>query len=355
MTAAGFPWIFVALWFVYLVPSPLPWGNALLAARFAAPTSAGILFSMLEAAGMKETWLFRKARVLAIFDDLDTVLLMIPLKIVLVGFKWELSLEMIVVFGLLVLAWVKLHEVQIPCSWNYTILYSVIVAGLCEIVAFASAHDGVPMEAVHLEVLMPAFVIGCITRNPHLENGDPHLNEDPEVPRSLTSFEKNRAQLANASPGALALRRHDEGGDRPYKPVSRESVRVLQEVEEEWNAEETANTVISACFMVLVGLSMPQLFGGDNCDSGGGHRRRMMGGGLASGVARKIMGDEGNILVETLPTNTEGTRYLGDGVEEGEEHLQVGALAFHVVCVSLLMVIGKLFPICCYREEANIR
>ena len=44
---------------------------------------------MLEAAGMKDTWLFRKARVLAIFDDLDTVLLMIPLKVVLVGFKWE--------------------------------------------------------------------------------------------------------------------------------------------------------------------------------------------------------------------------------------------------------------------------
>ena len=26
------------------------------------------------------TWLFRKARILAIFDDLDTVLLMIPLR-----------------------------------------------------------------------------------------------------------------------------------------------------------------------------------------------------------------------------------------------------------------------------------
>ncbi|GMI47198.1 hypothetical protein TrCOL_g5654 [Triparma columacea] len=97
MTAAGFPWIFVAVWFVKMVPSPLPWGDALLAARFAAPTSAGILFSMLEAAGMKDTWLFRKARVLAIFDDLDTVLLMIPLKIVLVGFKWELGLELAVV------------------------------------------------------------------------------------------------------------------------------------------------------------------------------------------------------------------------------------------------------------------
>ena len=44
MTAAGFPWIFVALWFMYLPGILLNWKHALLAARFAAPTSAGILF-----------------------------------------------------------------------------------------------------------------------------------------------------------------------------------------------------------------------------------------------------------------------------------------------------------------------
>ena len=44
MTAAGFPWIFVALWFMYLPGIRLNWKHALLAARFAAPTSAGILF-----------------------------------------------------------------------------------------------------------------------------------------------------------------------------------------------------------------------------------------------------------------------------------------------------------------------
>ena len=82
MTAAGFPWLFVAGWFIFVLPHPLPWDDALVAARFAAPTSAGILFSMLEASGMKDTWLFKKARVLAIFDDLDTILLMVPLKVI---------------------------------------------------------------------------------------------------------------------------------------------------------------------------------------------------------------------------------------------------------------------------------
>ena len=55
MTAAGLPWITVALWFIFLLPNPLGWKEALVAARFAAPTSAGILFAMLEAAGLKET------------------------------------------------------------------------------------------------------------------------------------------------------------------------------------------------------------------------------------------------------------------------------------------------------------
>ena len=49
---------------------------------------------MLEAAGMKETWLFKKARILAIFDDLDTILLMVPLKVIVVGLRWELSIDL---------------------------------------------------------------------------------------------------------------------------------------------------------------------------------------------------------------------------------------------------------------------
>jgi len=43
---------------------------------------------MLAAAGLSATWMFRKARILAIFDDLDTVLLMIPLKMMMLGVRW---------------------------------------------------------------------------------------------------------------------------------------------------------------------------------------------------------------------------------------------------------------------------
>jgi Kef-type K+ transport system membrane component KefB len=84
MGAAAIPWLCAALYFWWFFGMNLH--EALLVGRFASPTSAGILFTMLAAAGLAGTWLYKKARVLAIFDDLDTVLLMIPLKMMLIGF-----------------------------------------------------------------------------------------------------------------------------------------------------------------------------------------------------------------------------------------------------------------------------
>merc|ERR1719379_3177085 len=180
MTAAGFPWIFVALWFIFALPNPLPWDQALVAARFAAPTSAGILFSMLEASGMKETWLFQKARVLAIFDDLDTILLMVPLKVVVVGMKWELAIDLCVVLGLLALVWVYLHRLKIPCGWQATMAYAALVAAICELVHFFTHCECTDpndlVDTVHLEVLLPAFAIGCMARSGH--TSQMHVEEE---------------------------------------------------------------------------------------------------------------------------------------------------------------------------------
>ena len=77
-TAAAFPWIFVTIYFLLFFMPKTPtahpaWIEALLVGRFAAPTSAGVLFSMLAASGLVGTWVYKKTRILAIFDDLDTV------------------------------------------------------------------------------------------------------------------------------------------------------------------------------------------------------------------------------------------------------------------------------------------
>ncbi|NIA28469.1 MAG: hypothetical protein GWP06_00985, partial [Actinobacteria bacterium] len=101
-TAATFPWLFVAIYFVFILSDTNVinvWKESLLVSRFAAPTSAGVLFSMLAGAGLGLTWMYKKIKILAIFDDLDTVLLLIPLKMLMVGWKWQLGVVLPHVFS----------------------------------------------------------------------------------------------------------------------------------------------------------------------------------------------------------------------------------------------------------------
>lgn len=247
-TAAAFPWIFCALWFLFAVEPRPSITEALLAGRFAAPTSAGILFSMLAAAGLSATWLFRKARVLAIFDDLDTVLLMIPLKMLIVGARWQLAAIVLLMAALLWIAWKRLHSVRWPVTWPFVLGYAAAIAAISEAIYAGSRYidDLVP---IHIEVLLPAFVLGCVLARP--EGQDPHRDDAREG--------------------------HQEGPESPE--------------------EQRVSTLVSAAFMVLVGLSMP-------------------------------------------PLRSEGGW---------------GALLFHTLLLTVLSNLGKMFPLFCYRQEATFR
>lgn len=124
-TAAGLPWLFCSFYFLLVMGPPgaagklQAWKESLLTGCFAAPTSSGIIFSMLAAAGLSSTWLFRKARVLAIFDDLDTVLLLIPLKMLLVGVRWQLGVIVVIMALLVWAAWKYLHQIPLPITWPW--------------------------------------------------------------------------------------------------------------------------------------------------------------------------------------------------------------------------------------------
>ena len=254
-TAAAFPWIFCALYFIFVIAPPGAsgsfdqWTNALLAARFAAPTSAGILFSMLAAAGLSATWLFRKARVLAIFDDLDTVLLMIPLKMMIVGARWQLAVIALVMVLMLGFGWKQLHRVRLPVTWPWVLSYAAGITLVSELIYRASKiiDDVVP---IHIEVLLPAFVLGCVLARPR--GTDPHADDAREG--------------------------HQEGP--------------------EYRAEQTVSTVVSGAFMVFVGLSMPRL---------------------------------------------------------SFAEMSVGLLVLHTLALTFLSNVGKMFPLFCYRREANWR
>lgn len=263
-TAAAFPWALATGYFIFVLAPTSQWGDSqlwkegLLQGRFASPTSAGVLFSMLAAAGLGATWVFRKARVLAIFDDLDTILLMIPLQMMLVGFRWQLLAVVFLMAGLLWAAWRYLHLWRIPHRWPWVLGYAVALALGSEFLYLVSGWLD-PASPVHFEVLLPAFVLGCVMRQPA------HVQE--------------------------------QEGQEPGADTAQ---------------EERVAAVSSGAFMLLVGLCMPPL------------------GRLLSGAAA--------------------------GAREGAEALPSwGVLALHVLAVTLLINVGKMFPALCYRREASGR
>lgn len=297
-TAAFFPWVFVTFYFVFVLLPPETWATfdawkeTLLAGRFAAPTSAGVLFSMLVAAGLGSTWLFKKARILAIFDDLDTVLLMIPLKILMVGFAFQLGLIVVFMLVLLAVAYIWLHRIRMPVNWPWVLLYATVISFGSEIIyAWSELIDSsVP---IHIEVLLPAFVLGCIAR--------PAGNNDSE---DIQSIENELHQVLSKK------------------------------------KEKRAATIISTVFMLLVGLSMPTLFDGPDAQ----HPSPTLESLHASAPAGVI---DQQIIEEKKLRQNQVT------ITDSQPALPISELIFHVILVTIIINLGKMFPAFCYRREAS--
>ena len=172
MATAAAPWLLICVYYMSLLPGDLftswdAWKENLLLSRFAAPTSAGILFTMLANAGLKKSWIYQKTRVLAIFDDLDTILLMIPLQIFMIGWKWQLGVVAIVVFFCLYLGWTKLDKFKMQQDWSSVLGYATILVFLCQGLYLFSKHLFGTDAAIHIEVLLPAFVLGMVMKTSH--------------------------------------------------------------------------------------------------------------------------------------------------------------------------------------------
>jgi hypothetical protein len=300
-TAASFPWILVTGYFVFfMLPAEfwgsfVAWKETLLAGRFAAPTSAGVLFSMLAAAGLGATWLYQKARVLAIFDDLDTVLLMIPLKMLMVGIVWQLGFVILVMMAYLVIAYFWMHRIGMRVTWSWVLLYALAIVAVSELLYAGSKwiDSSVP---IHIEVLLPAFVIGCLAR----PCGEGSAAGREDVERAL----------------------HD----------------ILERP-----AEKLASTIISSAFMVLVGLSMPAVFSGPDLQ-----HPAPAPASLHAAAADVVVGDVG-LFANPKEAGYEGT------ITASQPNMDWGSIALHVLMVTVLSNLGKMYPAICYRMEAHWR
>ena len=183
---------------------------------------------------------------ISIFDDLDTILLMIPLQIMMIGPRWQLLVIILIVFLLLSFGWKKLSKYNMRQDWKAILFYSVLVFAATQSLYLITKNLYGEDASIHIEVLLPAFVLGMVMKH--------------------------------------------------------------KDIDTAW--ERKASTGISFIFMFLVGMSMPPLQGislpGDI--------------GLAS-------------------------------ITGSQEMMPWALIIVHVVIVSLLSNVGKLFPVFFYRDR----
>jgi hypothetical protein len=190
---------------------------------------------------------------------------------------------------LLWLAWRYLHSVRISITWPWVLVYATIITGVCEVIYLISKtiDEVVP---VHIEVLLPAFVLGCVIAKPHSE------------------------------------KLHDENA------TSHSHEDIL-----EAHSEQRAGTIVSACFMVLVGLSMPAIIGiAGSADTVAGADKAMVKAYIVEGTPE----DPVTVL----------TPEQVDAVQKG---MRWKWLLFHVFLITLISNLGKMLPVFCYRKEAH--
>lgn len=253
MATAAMPWFLIAIYYIFILLPPDYWNSweawkeNLLLSRFAAPTSAGILFTMLAAIGLKSSWIYKKIQVLAIFDDLDTILLMIPLQVMMIGPRWQLLVIIFIVFVLLSFGWKKLGKYNMRQDWKAILFYSVLVFAATQSLYLITKNLYGDEASIHIEVLLPAFVLGMVMKH--------------------------------------------------------------KEIDTAW--ERKASTGVSFIFMFLVGMSMPPL----------------------QGIS--LSGDAAGVV----------------SVTGSQEMIPWVLIIIHVIMVSLLSNVGKLFPVFFYRDR----
>ena len=176
MLAAALPWIFIAFYYIFaLMPQEWwsqgeTWKDTLLLSRFAAPTSAGILFSMLAAMQLQKSWIYQKAQTLAIFDDLDTIILMVPLQVAMIGeFNWQMMAMLTAIFGMFFVGWKYMSRLELQQNWYAVFTYAVMIYGATYLIYTVTHHFFGAKGAIHIEVLLPAFIFGMMIKNRHVE------------------------------------------------------------------------------------------------------------------------------------------------------------------------------------------
>jgi hypothetical protein len=153
-----------------------------------------------------------------------------------------------------------------------------------------------PSVPMHIEVLLPALVVGCL------------------------AWPRHAAADAIAKGVEHALH---EALERP--------------------AERRASTVVSAAFMLLVGLSMPAIFDGADAQHP-----------TPAPATLHVAAPGGAVDDATVHGGDPAARYAAT-LTASQPNLGWGSIAMHVLLITLLSNLGKMFAAARYRKEAHWR
>ena len=101
---------------------------------------------------------------------------MIPLQIFMIGFKWQLFAVVIVITFLLVIGWKKLGTIRLSQTWKSILFYAVCIVAVTESIYLLTKWMMGADGAIHIEVLLPAFVLGMVMKTVHQ-----HGNRDEKI------------------------------------------------------------------------------------------------------------------------------------------------------------------------------
>jgi hypothetical protein len=172
-----------------------------------------------------------------------------------------------------------------PVTWPWVLTYSAVIVAVIEVIYRGSKVID-PAVPIHLEPLLPAFVLGCIMAYP--PGCNPHA-DDHRVG-------------------------HQEGPEQA--------------------SEQRASTIVAGFFMVLVGLCMPMVL-------------NEMGGTPAA--------SDPTVAAALPDAGAEAEKAVGSALTAATPAMTWGQIAWHVLVITVISNIGKMFPVLCYRKETSFR
>lgn len=94
---------------------------------------------------------------------------MIPLQILMIGLKWQMLAIVGVVAALLAAGWRWQARWNVRQDWKRILGLSAVVCTLTQALYIVTARWYGPENSIHIEVLLPAFVIGMLMKHKEID------------------------------------------------------------------------------------------------------------------------------------------------------------------------------------------